>query len=75
MGKDLTLEKRALSCFCECCVEGAEEVEGCFNKLHVGSWEKGTPTRKRKEKSQCRKMRLSKKLSKRKNTQVDIVFK
>lgn len=34
-------------------------VEGCLNKLHVGSWEKGTPTTKRKEKSPCRKMRLS----------------
>lgn len=53
LGKDLIFEKCVLSCFCECCVEGVEMVEGCFNKFYVGSWEKGIFIIKRKEKSMC----------------------
>lgn len=35
-------------------------VEGCLNKLHVGSWEMGTPTTKRKEKKSVSKDEITK---------------
>lgn len=69
MGKDLHVTFAKL--FYECCAEGAEEVEGCLNKLHV---RRGHLQEQEKKNSLCQKMILSKKLFKRKNTQVDIYF-